>query len=253
MIYSLLILAHVLADFSFQTKKLSQNKKMNIYGLIKHVLIVYLTSLILTIQYFSINLLSVLLIISIIHGFIDYFKIILLRKYENDYELELFISDQLLHILTIVALIPLVDLQINQHILSFFIELSGTYDWLILLNMQKIGFISIVASIVIFNFKGSTIVVRKTLKKYKSNLSNEGDKGKAIGNLERLLIILFVVLGYYSLIGLLFTAKSLIRFKEIETSNMSDAFVEYYLIGSFVSIFMAISTASLIKVFDYLW
>ena len=253
MIYSFLILAHILADFSFQTKKLSQNKKMNISGLIKHVLIVYLTSLILTIHYFSLNLLWSLLLISVIHGFIDYSKIIFARKYENDYELELFIADQLLHILLIIVIIPFCDLQINQNILSFFIKLQRAYDWLILLNIQRIVFISIVASVVIFNFKGSTVVVRKTLKKYKSNLSDEGDKGKAIGNLERLLIILFVVLGYYSLIGLLFTAKSLIRFKEIETSNMSDTFVEYYLIGSFVSIFMAISTASLINVFDYLW
>ncbi|MFW5891070.1 MAG: DUF3307 domain-containing protein [bacterium] len=253
MIYSFLILAHVLSDFSFQTKKLSQNKKINISDLIKHVLIVFLTSMILTIHYFSINLLSVLLIISVIHGFIDYSKIFLSRKYGNDYELELFISDQLLHILSIITIIPFFDLQINQHILSFFIELQRTYEWLTLLDIQRIGFISIVASVVIFNFKGSTGVVRKTLKKYKSNLSSEGDKGKAIGNLERLLIILFVVLGYYSLIGLLFTAKSLIRFKEIETSNMSEAFVEYYLIGSFVSIFMAISSASLIKAFYYLW
>jgi hypothetical protein len=253
MIYSLLILAHVLADFSFQTTKLSQNKKLNTSDLIKHVIIVYLTSLILTIHYFSINLLGVLLIISVTHGLIDYFKMFLSREHENDYELELFISDQLLHILIIIATIPIFDLQINQYILSFFNELQRTYEWLILLNMRRIGFISIVASVVIFNFKGSTIVVRKTLKKYKSSLSNKGDKGKAIGNLERLLIILFVVLGYYSIIGLLFTAKSLIRFKEIETSNMSETFVEYYLIGSFVSIFMAISTASLIKVFNYLW
>ncbi|WP_159429925.1 DUF3307 domain-containing protein [Halarsenatibacter silvermanii] len=246
-------MAHVLADFVLQTNKLSQNKQMNILDLIKHTLIVFLTSLILTIHYFSLNLLSVLIIISVIHGLIDYSKIYLSRKYGKDFELELFLSDQLLHILLIIAVIPWFDPQINQHILAFFTELQRTYEGLTLLDIQRIGFLAIAAAVIIFNFQGSTFVVRKTLKKYKSDISSEGDRGKAIGNLERLLIILFIILGYYSLIGLLFTAKSLIRFKEIETGNVGEAFVEYYLIGSFVSIFMAISSASLLKVFYYLW
>lgn len=253
MVYPLLILAHILADFPFQTGKISKDKEASIFALFKHLLIVFFTSLALTLYFFSLNLLKILVFITVIHGLIDYFKIYLTRKQKDNYHLEVFLVDQLLHILVILFLIPLIDLEANLYFLSFFNKLRDIYGWLNFFNINRVSFIAIVVSVLVFNFKGSTIIVRSTLKKYKSDLSSKGDKGKAIGNLERILIILFVVLENYSLIGLLFTAKSLIRFKEISEKGTEEGFVEYYLLGSFISIFLAVCTGSIINVFKYLW
>lgn len=256
MIYSLLILAYLLVDFPFQTKKLYKDKKVYIFSLIRYLLIVFITSLVFTFSYFSFHLLLVLLVITLFHGIIEYCMIYLSRKSEKEgknYRLEIFLIDQILHIFVIFLLVPLFNLEINSYFISIYNKFDDIFLWLKVININRVSFMAIVASVIIFNFKGSTVIIRATLEKYKSNINTKGDKGKAIGNLERLLIILFVILENYSLIGLLFTAKSLIRFKEIEEKDTEEGFVEYYLIGSIISIFLAVLTGSLINVFKYLW
>lgn len=252
MIYPLLILAHVLADFPLQTSKISEGKEVSFLALIKHLVVVFLTALVLTACFFSPGLLLVILGMTVLHGIIDYFKIYLSRKKKGNYNLELFLLDQLLHLLVIFLLVPLIEVRINLDFLAVIDRIAVFYDWFYYLNLKRVGFIALAAAVLIFNFKGGTIIVRSTLQKYKSEFYGRGDKGKAIGNLERLLIILFVVLEYYSLVGLLFTAKSLIRFKEIE-KGAEEGFVEYYLIGSFVSILLAVVSGSIINVFKFLW
>ena len=253
MLYSLLILAHILADFTFQTNNTSENKRKSNFSLLKHGIIVFVISYILTIHYFSLSHFLMILLLSLLHVAIDYTKIRLTEKFGN-YNLEFFIFDQLLHFLIIFIIIPLFNSAPNLGLLVFFNELTNIYSFLGSLTEAKMSFLLITLSVIIFNFKAATILVRKTLSKYKSNISREGDEGEAIGNLERLLIIVFIFFEYYSLIGLMFTAKSLIRFKEIEVkADKNSSFVEYYLIGSFTSILIAISTGSLIKIFSYLW
>lgn len=58
--------------------------------------------------------------------------------------------------------------------------------------------------------------------------------GAVIGNLERLLISIFLYYNQFGAIGLVFTAKSVARFNKI---SKSPSFAEYYLIGSLFSIF----------------
>jgi len=253
MLYALLILAHILSDFTFQSNNTSENKRNSNFTLLKHAIIVFVISYILTIYYFSLSHFLMVLLLSLLHLAVDYIKIKLTEKY-SDFNLEMFIFDQLFHFLVIFLIIPLFNLFPNQELLLFFNNLTDIYPFLRFLTETKMSFLFIVFSVIIFNFKAATILVRETLSKYKSNISREGDKGEAIGNLERLLIIVFIVFEYYPLIGLMFTAKSLIRFKEIEIkAEKNSAFVEYYLIGSFISILIAVSTGSLIKLFSYLW
>jgi hypothetical protein len=253
MLYALLILAHILSDFTFQSKNTSENKRESNFSLLKHGIIVFVISYILTIYYFSLSHFLMILLLSLLHVAVDYTKIRLTNKFSN-YNLEIFIFDQLLHFFIIFIITPFFNSVPNSESLVFFKKLTDIYPSLRFLTEAKVSFLLITLSVIIFNFKAATILVRETLSKYKSNISREGDKGKAIGNLERLLIIAFIVFEYYSLIGLMFTAKSLIRFKEIEVkAEKNSSFVEYYLIGSFISMLIAISTGSLIKIFSYLW
>lgn len=253
MLYALLILAHILADFTLQSKNTSENKRNSNFFLVKHGVIVFVISYVLTIYYFSLSHILMILLLSLLHVAIDYTKISSTEKFSN-YNLEFFIFDQLIHFLIIFVISPLFNPTANQELLGYFKNLTNIYSFLGSLTEAKMSFLLISLSVIIFNFKAATILVRETLSKYESNISRQGDKGEAIGNLERLLIIIFIFFEYYSLIGLMFTAKSLIRFKEIEVkAEKNSSFVEYYLIGSFISILIAISTGSLIKIFSYLW
>ncbi len=59
--------------------------------------------------------------------------------------------------------------------------------------------------------------------------------GALIGNLERGLTILFVLIGQYDAIGFIIAAKSLLRFKDTDTAK-----TEYVLAGTFLSFGVAI-------------
>lgn len=70
----------------------------------------------------------------------------------------------------------------------------------------------------------------------------EGDEyqaGRVIGILERIFVYYAVLLGVYSMIGFITAAKAFARFKELEKR----AFAEYVLIGTFISVLIAVLTA----------
>lgn len=67
--------------------------------------------------------------------------------------------------------------------------------------------------------------------------------GKWIGQLERALIFVFVLVGYLEGVGFLVAAKSILRFKETEEQKMA----EYVLVGTLLSFFLAIALASATK------
>lgn len=60
--------------------------------------------------------------------------------------------------------------------------------------------------------------------------------GKRIGVLERLIVLALTLQGQYSAIAFVFTAKSIARFKEIESSR---DFAEVYLLGTLTSVAIA--------------
>ncbi len=70
--------------------------------------------------------------------------------------------------------------------------------------------------------------------------------GKAIGQLERALIFVFVLINQFSAIGFLIAAKSIFRFGELrDRSNRMEA--EYIIIGTLISFLWAIVAALLTR------
>jgi len=67
--------------------------------------------------------------------------------------------------------------------------------------------------------------------------------GALIGLLERALVLTFVLLNQYTAIGLILTAKSIARYKELEDRD----FAEYYIIGTLSSMLCAILTGVAVK------
>ena len=60
--------------------------------------------------------------------------------------------------------------------------------------------------------------------------------------MERLIILLFVIIGQYEAIGLLVAAKSILRFKEMNEPEQS----EYVLVGTLISILLALGVGIIV-------
>lgn len=69
-----------------------------------------------------------------------------------------------------------------------------------------------------------------------------------IGFLERILVFTFIMAGHYKLIGFLLVAKSIFRFGDLKQSTDRRR-TEYILLGTFLSITLAVLLSLLINFF----
>jgi hypothetical protein len=128
---------------------------------------------------------------------------------------------------------------------------------------------------VVFVFRGGTNIVRGVLDKVQvaPRIKAEGtagdvqagiqpgdtppavdepelNRGRSIGNLERLLMIMVIGLGSYEALGFLIAAKGLIRAREFEDRN----FAEYFILGSLASAAVALAVGIALRVsLPFLW
>ena len=71
---------------------------------------------------------------------------------------------------------------------------------------------------------------------------NSFHAGQLIGILERWLILVFILIGHYEVIGFLIAAKSIIRFGEKDHDK-----TEYFLAGTLLSIAIAVGCGLMVK------
>ncbi|WP_040292762.1 DUF3307 domain-containing protein [Acetonema longum] len=256
MILALLVLSHVIADFVFQGDGIAVGKKTGFQRMFQHVGHHLLISGILLLPYLNSRLLGIIIVLALLHGAIDKGKTAYdERNGEQDKGFESFMADQALHLVLIGLSCSFIkDIQLNQFALSFGGFLSDCYPvFLNATNQDAFQFIVVLTGY-IFNFKGATILIQKVLDKYlhlKMSGINEDtmnkdqrkkNAGEAIGNLERLLILTLVLQQHYAPIGLVVAGKALARHKRLEEKN----FAEYFLVGTFTSISIALLTGILI-------
>ncbi|MBS4021207.1 MAG: DUF3307 domain-containing protein [Dethiobacter sp.] len=230
-----LLLAHLLADFPFQTTKLcdmrfSDEPDERKRGLRLHILIHFFAGVFAIIHYvWTPFLLFFLIIISATHYLIDKMK----ARFGKD-SLVSFFFDQLLHITVIMFLVIILKQKLAPAPwLNPFIRqlesLAGTGAFIRILA---------VFNLLVVGIWGTGIFIRIYIKKMRgSQIEDAGaqDGGYIIGLLERLLVITVVATNNASWAGLILGVKSVARFRKFK----DDAFVEYFLIGSFISIFVA--------------
>lgn len=72
----------------------------------------------------------------------------------------------------------------------------------------------------------------------------ELNRGRLIGNLERIVLTIVVAAGSYSALGFLIAAKGLVRFEEFEKSR---EFTEYFLVGSLSSVLVALGAGLVLR------
>ena len=158
-------------------------------------------------------------------------------------------------IIVIAILISSFDLRIRSERILFQVAATSNH----------VSIILAVASGLIFVMRGGTHLVRSILDKFdalpmlkpeKRNVSDaqvaqasstesgdnksfdvkEYNRGRMIGNLERILLLIVVLVGNYEALAFLVAGKGLIRAKEFEDRD----FAEYFLLGTFASTGLAL-------------
>lgn len=229
----LFLICHFLGDFQLQSEHMARRKATNTKYILNHVSI-HAALLLIPLIYGIINkaflqtFLAIIIILSI-HTCVDYGKVYLSKNTKLDRTF-LFVLDQILHIGVIVAIALLPVLKDIDQITTFAITRIHL-NWILL---------AIVVT------KPANILFKIAFKKYNLNNVNdntESGAGALIGNIERLISIIFVSLNQFGAIGLIYTAKSIARYKQIEENKR---FAEYYLIGNLFSILYGIASYYLI-------
>lgn len=230
-IFIRLLLAHVIGDFLFQTQKWCAEKLgqgLRCKALYFHSGIILILS---WIAIWSWSAWWIAVIIGLSHLLID-----ALKKKNN---LCSFVLDQLAHIICLIIIAYITGLLLENGMVAY-----GTVP----LEANAILY----ALVFLVNAKPSNILIKHLLDAYSvrnknsdsigKNSNDEIKSGKLIGNIERWLIIIFVLCGQYDAIGFLIAAKSIIRYKEGDTEK-----TEYVLTGTLLSVFIAVISGLFLK------
>lgn len=230
-----LLLAHILGDFVFQPNFLVERRKQNIAYLLLHVIIhaVILCLLFITdLQQYWV----LLLFVTIAHLAIDSLKI-WIEKISVFKPIFLFVIDQLLHLAVLIGVVFYMY-GLSADILS---KIFSTQNLMYLIAFLIIAVVSPVFLRIFFSKWNQENDF--TTKKRESLL----DAGMLIGIMERLIIILFIQVGFLSGIGFLLAAKSIFRFGDL-TNAKDTKFTEYILVGTLASFLIAIVVGYMLRI-----
>jgi len=214
-----LILAHLLSDFLLQPYSWIESRNRKHFAsphLYLHVGVTAAIALLLIGYLYW----KVLLVILITHLLIDGWK-----SYQPD-KVKYFLIDQVLHLVVIAACWYFTFLHPGD-IRMVWTAFNTTNNWILLTAF-------------IFLTQPAGIIIGQLTKKWRNQLPDAdslGNAGKWIGIIERILILVFILNHQYASVGLMITAKSLLRFNE---PNRQEVKTEYLLIGTLISFSVAV-------------
>lgn len=231
MIFTALILAHLLGDFILQPNSWvsdKENRRLKSKYLYFHVLIHTILSFIFL---WNLQLWWVAVLVGVSHFMIDAAKLSFQnRKTKKSW----FFIDQLLHVLVIAG--------ISFYFKEFNFEFLKDQNFLKILIAGL--FLTTPASIFIKILLSSWTPVAEA----QNNIQTESlsSAGKYIGILERLLVFTFIMVNHWEGVGFMVAAKSVFRFSDLAQAKQRKL-TEYVLIGTLLSFGIAVLTGILIK------
>jgi len=251
-ILSLIILSHFISDFVLQSNELAKNKMINHHSLIKHGIVVFITSLGLTFHFFSHQLLIIISAITILHITIDLIKIKTEKRYSNF--VSFFIIDQIFHLIAIISFYPKFKyIQVNplgNYVNRLILESFPVFKSLSL-TKEDWAILILIISAYIFVWTAGAILVKRVLDKFNFSgndnektiglistkiESNRNNIGELIGQLERIVILTLILCKSLGAISLVFAAKSIARFNNFNKQDLAD----YYIVGTFASLLISL-------------
>ncbi|MEO8532027.1 MAG: DUF3307 domain-containing protein [Deltaproteobacteria bacterium] len=231
---AVLIFAHVLADFVFQTDWMVAHKRK------LHVLLAHTGVVLATTAICAGSIHPALLLLALLHFALDAAK-----TWTGLKGLGAYLGDQALHLATLVGIaIWQPDLWANGLWMGgveggFF---SGIFGADTPFTAKAPSIMALAAGLIIATRAGGFAV--GFLMEPWSDAMKGGlpGGGRLIGNLERALVFLMLITGQASSIGFLIAAKSVLRFTAVKDERK---FSEYVIIGTLASFAWAILAATL--------
>jgi len=229
--FLLLLLGHVVGDFYLQSNTMAQNKAENYKWLLIHgaVYSLCIAAILFAGVTFSWYGLFLVLGTSLAHLLID-----LLKKHIPTSKK--FITDQALHITTIIAFwqlwgncITLRELTALNGFVSMFGHSLSSITPIIL------GLLCILKPIGVLIEQGDIWDFNKGESQPQTPSPNQKGAGKMIGYLERIIVFFLLINHQFSAIAFVLTAKSAARFPEINKSDDASSLAEFYIIGTLLS------------------
>ncbi len=230
-IFTKLLLAHLLGDFVLQPTRWLIHKRAHKAGsryLYLHILIHFLLVMLLI---WDIDSWKIALVIAVSHYFIDLAKLYVSPYFKN--ETIPFFIDQLLHLLVIYAC------AYHQELIPHTLTLISRIDWALL---TAVIFVTWPAAIIMGQ------LLQNMARQIELDHKSLPNAGKYIGIIERIFVLVFILLDKWEAIGLLIAAKSVFRFNDLKESN-SRKLTEYILIGTLLSFGIAMITGILYSYF----
>jgi hypothetical protein len=278
-----LILGHLLADFYLQTDEMVKEKHKNIgKHLVHHFLVTVLVlGGYLIVHFKPENILTYLIcplvFIVFSHFLIDVFKIKLLdsikiNNEENLKRLIFFLLDQFLHIVAIILACQFFIGLDTTKILKVFQEgyglttvNAGLFILIIIIlttsvsgHLIRILLGSIPNQLLSFegkyafktdrpeeHFATNSMGKKGLTEEYHYTIFSKHDlsRGKIIGYIERLLVLVLTFYSSYPAIGFIVAAKSIARFKQLDDRDWA----EYFLLGTLTSMLIGISLGIVLR------
>ncbi|MDO5558620.1 MAG: DUF3307 domain-containing protein [Oscillospiraceae bacterium] len=241
MIIFIMLTAHFLADFTFQSAKMAQKKLVDFKFLLYHALIyagIFLAG-IFPFERFTRAIFPYIIIICS-HFLIDWIRTRIEKKYNSKPVIfASFIVDQILHTSIIAALYYAFDLSDGTTSLSDHLENSQYFNRFVILLL-----------IFVILWDAAAVFIKKLFAYIITENSGDQDDsdpqiGRIIGKLERIIVSILILCNQFGAIGFVLTAKSIARYKQLEDKK----FAEKYLLGTLTSVLFAFITTIVLKKF----
>jgi Protein of unknown function (DUF3307) len=245
-------LAHLLTDFVFQTHRLVERKrhrKFSAYaahGIIHYLAAITIVGFVMRGSILSLRTHLVLGALVLIHLLIDLAKMELARMRPIFDGSAAYVSDQVLHLLTIV---------LAAYLLLPAMRFADLAAWLANIRNIPNKFLAVPVVYVAVVFGGGYLIrfltrsLAEGVKSHAPDKANEQlqNAGLYIGWLERFLVVTSLLLQSPATVGLILTAKAIARYPEFK----SERFAEYFLIGTLLSISVALVGGALLAKFIF--
>ena len=240
-VFLAIYLAHLLTDFVFQTdRRVSDKQRGRWHGYFVHGLIHYITLLaVMAIadpyRFLHLRFQLIALSLSLAHVAIDWLKIFLTNSNLLPRNATAFVLDQIAHLLTVIGAAFLL-VHPSLQALQFWIGKIQSLQ-------EKILVVVLIYVLVIF---AGGYFIREIIQPlwteepgHKTHHEEVINAGLYIGWLERFLVLTALFLQSPATVGFILAAKSIARFPELK----SERFAEYFLIGTLLSVTVAIAGA----------
>ena len=237
--FLVLLLGHIIADFYIQSAEMAEKKEKKIRWVLLHSLSYWGGMLVVMLPFLSWNMLAIATAAGIGHFVIDLGKHLYkkLRKKENQNRLDR--NTFLISYFAVVMKIELTELECVEQFFS-------------VIQISEKSLLSGVLAVLLI-YKPADILIQKILKTYRpvseirdnKIIIKDNNTGRIIGMIERTIMLVFLVIGQYSSVGLVLTAKSIARYDRIAKEK---DFAEYYLLGTLLSTIIVVLSSFVIRI-----